>query len=212
MEWAVNQSGHEILDEKIPKNLTGRSRVIAELARSRKIVPKGTQWRKYNPFFQNPGIAREFSKLPLKADNEEIDHTAAIRFANKYGLLGLSRSDGREPEDIQHWSDMIARFDEIFFLIDQGLNDAACKVFNEYGPEPRLKLLVTKASMKRDRFFEIRPTTLYGAMWIMVANELSRGTQLQHCQMPGCEIWVQKRVNQRFCSSKCRQAAYRRGI
>lgn len=209
LEWIVSQSGHEITEEPKSENLSGRSQLINGLAQTKKIAPKGNRWKRYNPFLECPGIAREFASLPINFQNDEVEHVAAIRFANKYGLLGLEFSGGRKSEDLKGWSYLINTLDDIFLFIDSGEIEGACTVFNKYGPEPRLQMRITPAILKRDRFFEIQPCSLYGAMWIMVAEELSHGSQLQKCEMPGCEKWMKKRTNKRFCSAKCKQAAYR---
>lgn len=187
--WTVDKAGYEVSGNFI-KPLTGK-------------------WKKYNPFNDTPGITREFSRIPFNLKTQTIDAKGAQSFANKYGLLGL---ENLQNEDLKAWAKMVILFWEIYSLIDGGLDIHARTVFNNFGPTPVLKLSISPGERKWFRSLEITPTTLYGAMWIMLANEITEGTRLQECEITGCGKWFTAKSNQKYCSAACKQRAYRKRI
>lgn len=209
-EWFVSQAGYvtqtatATSPEKISRKFilsTDGERYWDEIMPRRKAKEK-----KYNPFKDAPGMAKEFSKLPVCRDAEIVDPVSAIKFANRYGLLGTDFLNGREPEKLKDWYDLVILFDEIYGLVQMGLPQHAPLLFNHFGPSPKFKLSLCNAKLKRQRFLEIRPATLLGAMWIMLANDIGRGCDLQACKNPGCGIWFPKKSNKLFCHSNCKMA------
>lgn len=207
--WIVNEGGYEISRANMPKDSTIREMIFSDYRAVDLIVPCKDKWKKYNPFESGLGIAKEFSCIPFDLKTKQIDESAAIQFANRYGLLGLNHSNGKGGEPLNEWADMIILFWEIFNLIDKNLHEAARTVFNNFGPKPQLKLSISTGDRKWLRSLEITPTSLYGAMWIMVANAITKGTQLQECKMLGCGKWVPIRSNKKYCSDACKQSFYR---
>lgn len=209
-EWFVCQSGHvtqkatAVRPEKISRKFilsTDGERYWDEIMPRQK-----NEEKRYNPFINAPGLAKEFAQLPVSRDKKIVDHTAAIKFANKYGLLGVDFLSGREPEKLKDWYDLVILFDEIYGLVQMNLPQHAHLLFNKFGPSPKFKLSLCNAELKRHRFLEIRPATLLGAMWIMLANDIGRGCDLQACKNPGCGTWFRKKSNKLFCTPKCKMA------
>ncbi|MGE0109048.1 MAG: hypothetical protein AB7S81_04700 [Bdellovibrionales bacterium] len=210
MEWSVDQSGYHVEHDKISEDVKGRERLYAEASKTDWLVPRGGKMRKYNPFLQTPEVARVFSKLPLDPKTREVMPEAAVEFANKYGLLGVGIFNKKGGEDLKEWSSIIDRFSDIFSLLDEGYAEIACYSFNEFSNWGLvMRPSISPAKKKGDRVFEINPKYLCGAMWIMLADELSRGTQLKSCGNPECSTWIKKRSNKKFCSDRCKQRMFR---
>lgn len=57
------------------------------------------------------------------------------------------------------------------------------------------------------------PSSLYGAIWLQLAQEVNGGIELRQCERSGCPEWFEIRgrgkTRQRFCSNACRVADFR---
>lgn len=190
LAWAVDPAGY-VIDE------------------AGAIKPKhGKRWKKYDPF-QRPGmgLARTFSRIPVRGGS--LDRKRVFAFANDYGLLGINQSYGVEKEDLEAWRDAVLSLRSIFDAIDKGKSEDALYYFNGSGKAPLMRLNIPIEKEIRKRSLELTPETLYGAMWLMAANELSLGTQHQKCKAPGCAEYFPRRRNKKFCSDSCKMAAHR---
>ena len=206
MKWVVARDGYKIGHPNAPKNLNQRKYILGLTSQYRfekEIVSKTKEWRHYNPFEVRGGsVAREFASIPLI--DEEPDEDAVIQFANSYGLLGLGLKDGTNEESLSEWKEKLLMFKAVFSDIDEDGAPFAGSSFNLMEIMPRMRLKISPGERKWNRSLEINPSTLYGAMWLMVANEITMGIQMKPCQRDGCRKWFSRRSNKKYCSDKCR--------
>lgn len=187
MIWGVDQSGYQILDSCV--------------------LPTRKRWKAYDPFEDRSGLARKFSKIPVR--NGTADGTAVLEFANQYGLLGLGRSDGMEPENLEEWASEILSVRYIFTQLKKGDQEEAAYAFTGKYVVLPMRLSVHLQGKPNQRVLQMAPSTLCGAIWLMVADEIAKGAQYKSCKAPGCLEWFPIRSNKKFCSEACKQAAYR---
>lgn len=206
-EWAYCQDGYAVKGHIAPPPdpdclITGERRDSA-----RDIWAKSSDLKSYQPFIDAPGLAREFAGLKRRADGY-IDTESAIEFAKKYGVLGLSGD-----ETIEGWSRYADFFQRIFSRLvggDAGIKEAM-GLFNGSQLTPKFSVFIAgeDKGAKHRRSIHIMPQRLISAMWLMVAEELTKGVSLQACRRSGCSKWVTLRSNKKHCSNACRQAEYR---
>lgn len=188
MIWGVSEGGYEIAQDMIQ--------------------PKNKKWKTYDPFEGRNGIVRKFASIPVKSGKPSKD--AVITFANEYGLLGLDNSYGMEGESLETWYQAVLAFRYILKQIKAGDQEEALHAFNGQNPISPMKLRISNDGSPWQRSFGMAPTTLYGALWLMLGNEIISGSQFQKCKAKECSEWLPIRSNHKYCSNACRQSAYRK--
>jgi len=189
-DWSVDQFGYEI-ETEIPdplKRITLLGSTEREVIKRRNGPP-----RKYRPLSEFPGLAREFSVVPEKE---------YLNFANRYGFLGMglmSTPDG--PEDIRIWRDRQKAILNILTARDAGKAKVANQLYNN--TNHFMRSFVATQGLKKPRLV-VQPHTLFDAMMLQVADELTTGINFKRCD--NCTTWFKFRPNKNFCSSKCRYA------
>lgn len=214
LDWFVHEAGYKIVlassplpDQQVTK---GRLWGTDGLQYYDEIVPNREGPKKiYNPFKDQLGIAKEFSLIPINTEKKMVDYQAAKKFADRYGILGIEYPDLDRPERLQDWYSYVFSFWEIYALLDLGFYGHAQMMYNNFGPAPKLEVSIVNSKKKWQRFLEIRPTNLLGAMWLMLANDIGKGCNLQLCEKVGCGVWFQKRSNRKYCSNACKVAHFR---
>jgi len=214
LEWSVCKAGYKIAyaTAPIPKMVTKKYILGLDGERYHDEISPLTEGRvrKYNPFIEHPGLPKEFSCIPFDGDRKKLNEEAVLKFAGRYGLLGIHHPNEKYPESLDDWYEYVILFSQIYFLIKMGSSNHAQMLFNNFGPSPKFNVTICDAPIKRHRFLEIKPTNLLGAMWMMLANDIGKGCDLQSCQNPGCGIWFNRKSNKRFCSDACKMAWHRR--
>lgn len=176
------------------------------------------KWEMYRPFELKAGLVREFANIPVY--NDMVDQASAISFAGKYGLLGLGGGAIVEREKLSDWAWIIQDFKKVLNAIDtnelayddKGLEPpiaVAPVYFNEMSYGPSLEVVVTDAQHTSDRDFQLLPNSLFDAMWLMLASEMTHGVQYQECQAPNCGNWFRIRSGKKTCSASCRKRLHR---
>lgn len=203
--WGICEDGYEISFVKGNPN----PKVILSGERSRDerdILEKSNRMKFYNPFVDTPELARHFATL-CRDENGIIEEQSALKFANKYGLLGVVN------ESIEEWSEYSNFLKLLFDSLDQKKNGVECAktIFNESDITPRFSIKIEgeNSGAKHKRYLQIFPQRLIAAMWLMAAEELTKGVSMKACQRIGCSGWTSARSNKKYCSSACKQAAYR---
>ena len=93
-------------------------------------------------------------------------------------------------------------------VIDAGKLDEACELFNKY-IRPRLTVRIEHEPGRRPQP-QIIPSTLLGAMYIQVLDELTNALKFKRCKQ--CPNWFSygpgtgRRETKEFCSNRCRVA------
>ena len=187
--------GHQLFDLDWPIDQDGY--VIDTDPEGRQIVRRrGGPLRYYRPLRDHPGLAREFSEL-----REEEDY---IDFAGRFGLLGNSldlASSTDDKELVAHWFLRSKQIRDLLGAHDNGDKKAAVKMYNE--THHLLRTFVHAEETRKSRIV-IQPSTLFGAMILQVADELTTGIRFKRCS--NCTTWFQHRANKNFCSDQCRYA------
>ena len=187
--------GHQLFDFDWPFDQDGY--VLDTNPKGYKVVRRrGGPLRYYRPLRDHPGLVREFSEL-----REEEDY---IDFAGRFGLLGhhfdlQSSADDKEP--VAEWYFRSKNIRDLLAAHDKGDQKTAVKKYNKM--HHLLRTFVHAEETKKARIV-VQPSTLFGAMMLQVADELTTGIRFKRCS--NCTTWFQHRTNKNFCSDQCRYA------
>lgn len=206
-EWNVDSAGYEITISSRPA-LSGQRTLLSAASESATHVirPKGGELRAYKPF-ADAGVARKFSSL--KVIDEKLDTDEVLGFAAKYGILGIAKNN--TPERMEDWKKLASYLWLIFEHIDHDRLDIAQGLYNHANIAPPISVRVTGAGKagKSNYSLKLYPSSLAAAIWLMVADELTKGKKLQPCELSRCKEWFLRRTNKRFCSDKCKMSWHR---
>ena len=189
-EWPVDQYGY--VAETISPVPSERVALVGNKERE-VIRRKNGSLRFYRPLTEFPGLAREFSVTP---EDEYLG------FAGRFGLLGMGLSSTPDDrEDISLWRERQQTILSIFTARDAGDAKTANQLYNS--TNHFIRTFIIAREMKNARLV-VQPRTLFGAMLLQVADELTTGIEFKRCD--NCSTWFKFRANKNFCSSKCRYA------
>lgn len=208
MQWPRDLSGYEFIE--FSSHTISNERSLIELPKQsyKRICPKNKNWRYYDPFTEAPELAREFSQL--RVNDNEVEEDAALEFINRYGLLTMRTPENGQGETLDDWGNLIVGFRKVFKLIDTHKGKEAAITFNQANLNVKMSLEISEGNTQNKRGLNIFPATLYGAMCLMVSDEITKGVQVKQCQVPKCANWFPVRSNKKFCSNACRQAKHRK--
>jgi hypothetical protein len=177
--------------------------------------PSASPAREYNTE-EYPGLFLTFLKT-------EPTEQATLRFANRYGPLGLSENN----EIIRSWSDVAKEHDT--FAGWKSEIAAMRMVFDSWKTQDtdwewlqqQIDGLLTQhrvcprfgRDVKRGKWtLRFAPSNLAGALWLQLAESIAGDKRWEGC--PGCGQWIEvktaeRRADRRYCSEACRAKAYR---
>jgi hypothetical protein len=189
-EWPVDQYGYAA--ETITPDPTKRVALLGNEERE-VIRRKDGPLRFYRPLAEFPGLAREFS---------ETSEDGYLDFAQRYGLLGMGLDATPDDcEDLYQWRERQQIIRSILIARDGEDAKEAIRLYNE--TNHFIRTFIRTEETRKARIV-VRPLTLFGAMLLQVADELTTGIKFKRCR--NCFIWFKYRANKDFCSSKCRYA------
>jgi hypothetical protein len=174
---------------------------------------KGGSLRKYNPLEDEPGLARRFANL--SREPQEI-----LGFVREFGFLGVGRLEHPDEldwdEEVQWWHVHTQGMYQIFEGIDGGdeLKRKTIFNFNDFVGRDKPSMVV-RIETKEGKlpWQEIVPTNLLSAMWLQVADEITKDVKYRQCAQ--CPRWfgygsgTQHRETKKYCSTRCRVAWHR---
>ncbi len=189
-EWPVDQHGY--VAETVYPDPSERVTLLG--SKEREVIRRRNgPFRFYRPLAEFPGLAREFSET---SEDEYLD------FAGRYGLLGVGLdATPDDRENIFFWRERQQGIRSIFAAKDGGDAKGAIKLYNE--TKYFIRTFIRAEEMRKARLV-VQPRTLFGAMLLQVADELTTGIKFKRCD--NCSTWFKYRANKNFCSSKCRYA------
>lgn len=211
-EWWVDQDGYEFVEPEPepPGPRPRRALLISGRPPSATIKRKGGPLRSYRPLDDYPGLFLEFAHTRRTPE-------ACIDFTNRFGFLGLSsfgvRPDEIESERFDDWKDSSWGVERMVSCIETALNNSEplgglAKSFNEMArPHMRLRMTCKPGGTPEPA---VVPDTLYGALWLQVATQISVAKQYRQCK--SCSTWFPYgpgtggRSTKVFCSDRCRTA------
>jgi hypothetical protein len=176
------------------------------------IVPASERYQRYEPLKEFTALFRNFADAPHSAQG-------MLGFCNEYGSLRFGASPkSRTSEAIGPILSHHAALCRAVRLFDSGDAPALVQMFNtgwtnlvgEGWGVLRHELRVD-ADGKIVRV--LVPPTLIHAMWTQVAVHVESGAKLLRCQQ--CRDWFRvgtgtgRRDSARYCSNRCRQAAFK---
>lgn len=217
LSWKRDREGYEtdMIAARGPSTSNSLSLLRGEDDEHPVIKPKSGNFDNYDPFEYETSVAREFSQLDTELiENEKIqvNRKSAQAFANKYGLLGLHVLNPEDPkEDLRQWGRFVIFFLHIFEKIDNKETKEAAEIFNnkELTQQRLMSPKITDGASSSQRQIQIKPATLLSAMILMLADEVTKGVQMQPCQNAQCRRWFPIRPNKKTCSDACKQALHR---
>ncbi len=197
-EWPVDRDGYEWAHDR-PGSEQPPYSILTGL-RGWVIRPRGGPKAFYRPLEEQPGLFRRFASLP------QDDRDAILEFTNLFGMLDGS-TNGTQLDII---ADRIERFHIITGALDYSSPLVAAVAFNDFF-HPRFTVQMDAA--KSPPRLSVEPTTLYGAMMLQVAMEISGTSKFKKCKQ--CPQWfpIGKKgatIRKEFCSDRCRVAWNRR--
>lgn len=220
-EWNRCPSGYAIENHSAAPLRKGRVHTALTAASAgpvKKIHPLAQELKSYNLFEKSGyGIGRTFSEL-LNKDKLSLNEREVKKFAKKYGLLGITPKN--IPEDIDTWLIWVKHFHEIYELSESyGRLDyaKALTAFNvpplpvfirpQITSDPKENSSTLYSKNGSQLFF--RPQNLITAMYIILAEHLTTGIELQKCINSRCIEWFPKRANKKYCSDACKTSFHR---
>lgn len=189
--------------------------------------------RLYAPLFEQPGLFLEFANL-------ELNRESALKFANRYGQLGIGQFFAREPLPAPEQGEPSRerRTERVLgdtwraWQDEQGFMRVAVKDWQQLtqggGEDEEVESLLTVLNQQlRGRVVPLltpdavqggfkldwRPVSLIGALWLQLAHAVSQNQRFRPCD--GCGAWLEEsgqrsRWNLIYCSDACRMRTYRR--
>lgn len=205
--WPIDQDGYEFATYDHTSDGIGATLLTG--GRGVQIRPKGGAPRFYRPLAENRGLYRQFAETV-------VDEESASQFVHSYGMLSYGLRDliGGPWDGIDFLDDILKTSEnirEICKAID-GLNrKRAAEIFN-LSTSPIMRLHMDFNGSKA--IYSLVPQTLRGALYLQVAEEISKGTKFRRCKT--CQIWFPygpgtgNTARKEFCSNRCRVAHGRR--
>lgn len=214
MKWAVCPDGYKIAAEPPrPRPANHIPTIMDEVVYKAQhlIVPKTTTLKEVYPLQDNPALTREFSEIK---QNGILDKKLLIKFVNKYGLLGVFGRYEDKAEDIELWFECVSTFFNIYEILKSEKNEHAkqSEAIDRYN-KSNLNLSVSAQIAwdpnRQKRKLSVEPSTLFAAMWFLLAEELTAGLKMQACLNSTCRDWFIFRPKKQYCCTRCRVAGNR---
>ena len=188
-DWMVAANGYTVLESDL------KSRV----------VPLKGPSRPTRPFHKYPGLFKQFAAMPASADG-------VVKFADKFGLL----QDGHHENELTAWLQHRTDFAELTAIKPRDNATPLCES-TRMALERVNRILRSgiTAEISEAGGLVVKPCDLLAAMAFQLG--LWRGTDSERfgqCVECGA-TWMYgpgtgHRVNRRYCSMKCQEAAYYR--
>jgi transposase-like protein len=182
--------------------------------------------RSYRPMDRpNAGLFREFGELDYK------DPAAILKFANKYGRLGLSvgLESGIELRDLNgqrrdhegsvepflRWAEEIVLMREAIGLVGRRLDSGKARPLEMlFQRNLSVNCSIAFGSTQEPRM-EFKPLTLHSAMWLQLALALVGDKRYERCKFCGRVLEISTddtgfRSHREFCTESCKTKDYRK--
>lgn len=197
-EWPIDESGYELKVKERKKGSTSLTDDNGEF-----IVRRGGTLRKETPFQFYEALYMEFAHLDGTSES-------CIRFANKYGYLGLhpqrKNNPGAGGESLALWRDATTNMRKAVEL--QQENPRALLVgWPGETKVTNLKAVLVPSPLDGMPSLRIRPLSLLGGMWLQFGHILQSDQVVRACKQ--CGVWFvaggeRRRIDALFHQDKCR--------
>ena len=174
-------------------------------------VPIGRRTIRYRPLEEHPALFMEFAQLSQSSTGLPTSQDVK-EFVDKYGLLKSSQKPLRVGDVI--WDSM--RMKDGVYWWRKGEQTGDLTQFIADWNKVRLAPIDIRFDKAWDATFPslfIKPKDLLAAMWLQIAQAVSKQTDLRKCLH--CPTWFTygpgtgRRKTAFYCSDRCRRAAHR---
>ncbi len=201
-EWPVDESGFSIGEHK-PKQPKRRGAQILTGPSGPHIVRKGGQLRTTRPLESHSTLFMEFAHL------DGTDEESCLRFASKYGYLGLIPGLGKADDPVGPLGEPLSEWREQITNMRHAVGawQAIPDTFGSSREIPITRLDVSLVPIDGRPTLRIRPRSLIGAILLQFAQAVSTNLDIRTCRHCGklFETGGTGRTRKaRFCSDRCR--------
>lgn len=206
-EWERAVDGYEIVRPKPRKRASGvrpkprRGETTLTSRTGTELKPRSDKVINYRPLDERPALFREFADL-------EQTPEAVQAFANAHGMLGTIFEQSIEVG----WYRDIKEIRFAIAMWERGSQHALVKAWNAASLGQTAVKLVSRGREEPPGLV-IVPLSLRSAMYLQLAQAITRDNQLQCCLW--CGTWflfgtgTGHRRSAHYCSDNCRKTAWR---